>query len=398
MTTRNHVNDLRGASRLAIDATAAVADLVESLHQHIARNPTRFGGPVVGGAVESVTGLVYESIRGVSRVVGVGIDRVLAELAPLIREAEPTPQGEALLAALNGVLGDYLAETGNPLAIAMQLRRDGAPLELTPGGLAALQGPKRLLVLVHGLCMSDVQWRRDGHDHGAALERDLGCPRVCLRYNTGLHISTNGRAFAALLEELTTQCPVEELLIVGHSMGGLVARSAWHYGQLASHGWTRTLRKLVFLATPHHGAPYERGGNWLQWVLGASGYTEPFARLGRLRSAGITDLRHGSIVDEDWQGRDRFAHGSDRRAVPLPEGVECYAVAATMGATTGVVAEHLLADGLVPLASALGHHENPRRVLAFPEGHTFVATNTGHLEILGRPEVYERLRAWLGPR
>lgn len=393
---RNRVNDLRGASRMAVDATVAVADLVEALHQHIARNPSRFGGPAVAGAVGGVTGLVYESIRGVARVVGVGIDRALAELAPLVREVEPTPQGEAVLAALNGVLGDYLAETGNPLGVAMELRRDGAPLELTHAGLAPLGSPQRLLVLVHGLCMNDRQWLVDGHDHGAALERDLGCLRVYLRYNTGLHISTTGRAFAALLEELTTHCPVEELLIVGHSMGGLVARSAFQFGSLARHGWTRRLRKLVFLATPHHGTPYERGGNWLQWVLGASGYTEPFARASRLRSAGITDLRHGNLLDEDWQGRGRFAHGKDTRAaLPLPAGVECYAVAATMGATAGVVAEHLLADGLVPLASALGRHRDPARVLAFPEANTFVATDTGHLEILGRPEVYERLREWL---
>jgi pimeloyl-ACP methyl ester carboxylesterase len=393
---RNHVDDLRGASRLAVDATAAVADVVEAMHQHIARNPTRFGGPAVAGAVEGLTGLVYESIRGVTRVVGAGLDRALQELAPHVGEAEPTPQGEAVLAVLNGVLGDHLAETGNPLAIAMELRRDGERLAPTAAGLAALGRPRRLLVLLHGLCMHDRQWLRDGHDHGAALERDLGCPCVCLRYNTGLHISANGRTFAALLEEVTRCCPVEELLLVGHSMGGLVARSAYHYGELASHSWTRKLRKLVFLGTPHHGAPYERGGNWLQWVLGASGYTEPLARLGRLRSAGITDLRHGSLVDEDWAGRDRFAHGQDTRApLPLPDGVECYAVAATLGVSTGVIAEHLLADGLVPLASALGRHPDAARVLRFPEGHTFVATNTGHLEMLGRPEVYERLREWL---
>jgi pimeloyl-ACP methyl ester carboxylesterase len=393
---RNHVNDLRGASRLAIDATAAVADLVEALHRRIARTPTAVGGPVVGATVEGVTDLVYQSIRGVTRVVGAGVDRVLAELAPLIREGEPTPQGQAVLAALDGLLGDYLADTGNPLAITMRLRRDGVPVELTPAGLAWLAGSKRLVVLAHGLCMNDLQWLRDGHDLGAALERDLGCARVYLHYNTGRHVSTNGRALAALLEELTACCPVEELLIVGHSMGGLVARSAFHYGSLAAHGWTRSLRKLVFLGTPHHGAPYERGGNWLQWVLGASGYTEPFARLGRLRSAGITDLRHGSLVDEDWEGRDRFEQGEDPRVpLALPAGVECYAVAATIGVTQGVIAEHLLADGLVPLASALGRHEDPRRALAFPEDHTWVATNTGHLEILWRPEVYEKIRDWL---
>jgi pimeloyl-ACP methyl ester carboxylesterase len=318
---------------------------------------------------------------------------------PLMRELDPAPQREALLAALNGVLGDYLVETGNPLAIPMQLRRDGKPLALTREGLQAVESPSaKLVVLAHGLCLGDLQWLRDGHDHGAALERDLGCARVYLRYNTGRHISTNGRDFAALLEELTTSWPrpLEDLTIVGHSMGGLVARSAFHYGTLAQHEWPRRLRRLVFLGTPHHGAPWERGGQWLHLLLGVSGYTEPFARLGRIRSAGITDLRYGSMLDEDWQGRDRFARGRDTpRPLPLPPGVECYAIAATTSPPSGVLAQHLLGDGLVPLTSGLGQHDDPRRALPFQPDHTWIATETGHLALLGRPEVYERLRAWL---
>lgn len=123
---------------------------------------------------------------------------------------------------------------------------------------------------------------------------------------SGLHIPTNGREFADLLEALITcwPVPVEELAIIGHSMGGLLARSAWHYGNAAGHDWSRHLNKLVFLGTPHHGAPLERGGNWVDIVLGASPYTAPFARLGRIRSAGITDLRHGYLLDEDWEGRE----------------------------------------------------------------------------------------------
>jgi hypothetical protein len=48
-------------------------------------------------------------------------------------------------------------------------------------------------------------------------------------------------------------------------------------------------------------------------ILGVSAYTAPLARLGKIRSAGITDLRYGNLVDEDWAGRDRFAGGGDRR-------------------------------------------------------------------------------------
>jgi PGAP1-like protein len=397
---RNHVTDLRGVSRLAVDATTGLTDLVEALHARIARTPAGLGGPVVAGAVHGITGLVYKSIRGVTRVVGGGIDAVLAQLAPVLGEMESSSAREALVAALNGVLGDYLAAAGNPLAIAMHLRRDGKPLELTPQGLAAaIPFPSaKVVVLVHGLCMNDRQWQREGHDHGAALGRDLGFTPVYLHHNTGLHISTSGQAFAELLEALVAAWPVplEELVIVAHSMGGLVARSAHHSGTAAKHRWPRKLSKLVMLGTPHHGAPLERGGHWIDLLLEKTPYTAPLARLGKIRSAGITDLRHGSVVEDDWQGRDRFAHGADRRhPVALPEGVRCYAIAATTGKSAGYPGNRAPSDGLVPLASALGRHDDPRLALAFPEANQWIAYNTGHLGLLSHPAVYERIRSWL---
>ncbi|UUZ51461.1 GPI inositol-deacylase [Massilia sp. B-10] len=93
---------------------------------------------------------------------------------------------------------------------------------------------------------------------------------------------------------------VDELLIVAHSMGGLVARSACHAAQEEGHSWPGLLRKMAFLGTPHHGAPLERGGNWVHLVTDLSAYSAPFSRLAKIRSAGITDLRHGSVLDEDW--------------------------------------------------------------------------------------------------
>ena len=227
---------------------------------------------------------------------------------------------EALQAAANGVLGDHLAASANPLAIPMRLRRDGQPLDLTTPALAAAlpQPTGKILVLAHGLCMNDRQWRRKGHDHGAALAADAGFTPVYLHYNSGLHVSTNGRAFAGQLEALlgAWPVPVDELVIIGHSMGGLLARSACYYGELAGHAWPRHLRKIVFLGTPHHGTAFERGGNWVTVALGVSRYTAAFARLGKIRSAGITDLRYGSFLDEDWEDRDRFARDQRHAAHP----------------------------------------------------------------------------------
>ena len=370
--------DLRGVSRLAIDATTGVTDLVEAMHAKVA---PRILGKSAEGRTRGITGFVYRSVRWVTRLVGGGIDTALLRLAPVLGEGSPSTGREGLLAALNGVLGDHLAASGNALAIPMRLEPGQAPA----GG--------KLLILAHGLCMNDLQWNRKGHDHGAALARDLGYTAVYLQYNSGLHISTNGRAFAERIEALVAGWPVplQELVILGHSMGGLVARSALHYGKMAGHQWPRHLGKLVFLGTPHHGAALERGGNWVDAVLGVNSYTAPLARLGKIRSAGITDLRHGNLRDEDWEGRDRFERAGDRRQpVSLPEGVECFAMAAVAGGELG-------SDGLVSQNSALGRHEDPRLDLSIPESRQWVVHGISHFDLLSEPRSYAKIAEWLRP-
>jgi pimeloyl-ACP methyl ester carboxylesterase len=288
------------------------------------------------------------------------------------------------------VYGDYLVRTDNPLALGMVLRHQGRPVDATSPAVAlaaaggAVPGGK-LLVLVHGLCMSDLHWTREGHDHGAALAREFGYTPLYLRYNSGLHVADNGRDFAALLETLVAHWPqpLDELVIIGHSMGGLVARSAVHQARKSRHAWIRRLKKMVFLGTPHHGAPLERGGHGLDFVMELSPYSAPFTRIGKSRSAGIRDLRHGSIT--------RGAH----RFVQLPSGVQCYAAAAVMGAKRNALAERIVGDGLVPLDSALGHHKDGMKALAFPQHRQWVGHEMGHLELLNRGEVYAQLREWL---
>src|SRR5215813_2179185 len=287
--------DLRGASRLAIDATVELTRLVEAMHANIARVPTRLGGPV-GSAVNGITWLVYRSIHAVTRVVGDGIELALPLLTPMLGGMEDSlPRREAVVAALNGVLGDHLAATGNPLAITMRVRSHGKPVELSGKRLAAAfpRPATKIVVLVHGLCMNDLQWMRPAHCHGTELARHLGYTPVYVHYNTGRHISTNGRALTGLLEALVAAWPVplEEVAIVAHSMGGLVSRSAHHYATLAGHAWPRRLRKLVFLGTPHHGASLERAGHRLHRLVEKTPYAAPLSRLGKIRSAGITDLR-----------------------------------------------------------------------------------------------------------
>lgn len=396
---RNHLSDLRGASRLAIDATRGLADLVEAMHHTIGQTPG-VQGPPPAARTRGITGLVYRSVRGVTGLVGSGIDAILGRLAPLFRASPPSPTREALVAALNGVLGDYLEATANPLAIAMRFRRDGVPLSMERDTSAAAMPATtgKLLVLVHGLCLNDLQWNRRGHDHGEALARDLGYTPVYLHYNTGLHLSTNGAQLADALETLVQQwpAPFSDLAILTHSMGGLVARSACHYGAAGEHAWLRHLRTLVFLGTPHHGAPMERGGNGIDLLLGISPYSAPLARLGKIRSAGITDLRYGNLTHEDWHGRDRFARGDRRRFVPLPDGVGCYAVAATTASASTLANRRMPGDGLVPVASALGEHDRAALSLHIPSSRKWIAWGCGHLDLLASPAVYRRIRHWIG--
>jgi hypothetical protein len=398
---RNAATDLRGASRMVVDAIAGITALVEAVHTHIAERPTRLAGANLGGTINGATSIVYRSVRGVTRAVGGSIDFALGAVAPALGCIESSAAREAVIAALNGVLGDYLAETGNPLAVTMQLRCEGRPLELTRDGLAAaIPVPgRKVLILVHGLCRNDRRWGRDGHDHGVELARDLAYTTAYLNYNTGLHVSTNGRTLAQMLETLVAAWPVplEELSILAHSMGGLVVRSAHHYASMAGHAWPRKLRKLVFLGTPHHGAPLERAGHWVHLLLEKTPYTAPLALLGKVRSAGITDLRHGYVHEDDWNGHDRFANRADsRRPLPLPKRVQCYTIAAAIGQATAPRRDLLIGDGLVPVPSALGDHRDPRLKLRFPRSHQWTARGTSHFGLLSRGHVYERIRDWLG--
>ena len=371
-------SDLRGAARLATDATAGLTDLVEAMHERIARIPGL--GGVLDGRTTGITGLVYKTVRGVTKVAGGTVDALLGLITPALREGDSSPGREAVVAALNGVLGDHLVASQNPLATPMAFRREGSALPLERAALAAQlpdAGP-RLLLLLHGLCMNDLQWQRQGHDHGALLARELGCTAVYLHYNTGRAIADNGRELAGLMQRLVDAwpLPLQHVVLLTHSMGGLVARSALRQAAAAGMAWPQRVDDLVFLGTPHQGAPLEKAGHGLDLLLGATPYAAPLARLGKVRSAGITGLRHGDPA-------------------PLPEGPRCWTIAATLGAEPGATNGRLLGDGLVPLNSAFGRHKDAARSLRFAPERQCVVQDTNHMELLSSPVVAAQLLRWL---
>jgi pimeloyl-ACP methyl ester carboxylesterase len=409
------LDDVRGGVRLVIDGVAGVTGIVEAMHHRIARVSPPLG-TVRDAPTRGITGLVYRSIRGTTGLVGKTLDAALAGVQAMLQSSlrdlppdEAMPRRDAVVAALNGVVGDHLERTGNPQAIPLELRAGAA----MAGSADAPTASPCVVLLIHGLCMNDRQWMRDGHDHGQALAQALGCTAVYARYNSGRHISANARELAAAVEQLLRHwpVPVESVAIIGHSMGGLVARSAMHQANEAGMDWPAKVRQLVFLGTPHHGAPLERGGNWLHRGLGISPYLAPFTRLSGLRSEGITDLRHGNLLEQDW-ATSRFETRDTRTVVPLPHGVACYAIASTLGhapdrdaddgpsapghaSKARVSGDAWLGDGLVPLASALGRHAKPTRDLHIPSSHVWVGRGINHLDLLSSAAVYRRLRRWL---
>jgi pimeloyl-ACP methyl ester carboxylesterase len=378
---------LRGAARLGFDATQGVVGVVEQMHRTISDR----AWPLAPGREPRTTGLtgaVYRAIRGTTAVIGSGVDQALRLLETRVPGGANSLQREALLAAVNGIWGDHLAATGNPLAIAMALRIGGQAVPIHAEGLrAAVPAPTgRVAVLVHGLCMNDLQWHRLGHHHGEMMARELGCTVLDLHYNTGLSVADNGAQFAQLLTDLLVAwpVPVDELVLVGHSMGGLVARSAIDHAdaQARQQGpaplWRQKLKHLVCLGTPHEGAALERGGRLIDAGLELSPYLAPFARLGKARSTGINNLHDGSV-----------------RAA-LPSGVHVGLLAATTTAEPKGLRHALMGDGLVTVASAWGEHPDPARALHLPASRKRLITQANHWDLLSHPQAADALRAWLG--
>ena len=389
----NTPNDLHGATKLTVDAVKGVTNIVESLHSTIASFTNIVGDP--NKNAKGISGMVYRNIRKITDVFGEGLDVMLGKLSQVMGEKQSSRPREAIIAATNGVIGDYLHKHNNPLAIQMRFRRDGKALSKDELNKTIQQANGKVLILIHGLCMNDLHWQRKEHDHGQALAADLGYTVLYLHYNTGKHISENGKELALILEQFAT--PKTSISILAHSMGGLLMRSACYYANKTRQEWLQHCKHIIFLGTPHHGALLEKGGNWLNTMLKVSPYTEPFTKITNIRSCGITDLRYGNIVDEDWNQHQRFEHSQDQRVlVPLPENISCYAIASTTSEKQdSLIADSIVGDGLVTVNSAFGVHKE--RDLNIPEQNRWLGRKINHNQLLENKEVYQVIKNWLQP-
>ena len=359
---------------------------------------------LVVGAVRDVHGAISRRVwrlaarREVSRpgpvasVVYGGVGLGLAATARALRVAdragvggrlEAGPRGRLLVAAVNGLVGDRLAEERPDLAIRLSVRHGGRDVACDPGALAAAypRATGDVVVLLHGLGESEDSWRRDADETGGTyadrIAADGRWTPVLLRANTGLPIAENGVALASLLDDLVAAwpVPVRRLALVGHSMGGLIVRAACAVVTDAPHQWNRLVTDVVTLGTPHLGAPLERTVHAGARVLGRFPESAPFGRILEYRSAGILDLRGGLAADVQHLPHARYR-----------------LVAATLAASRHHPLSAVLGDLLVRYPSAVGR---PRRGWAlFPDADV-LHVHGDHFDLLNHPEVAEALRTWL---
>jgi pimeloyl-ACP methyl ester carboxylesterase len=406
--------ELRALTALGFDELRQATGGLGSIHHAVAGRVFRAVGPgaaLVRPVHEAITRGVYAGLDLGARAIGLAAQTAVARRDAAMLST--TPRGSALIAAVTGLRGDALEAEGSPLCQPMAVRVNGEAVALDTDALreAFPDATPRLVVFLHGLMETEFSWgahrgaagsahglREAGgrETYGERLARELACTPVYVRYNSGRHISENGRSLSELMEELVAAWPggADEIALVGHSMGGLVARSACCHATQDDADWVRLVRHSVSLGSPHMGAPLEQAVHVLSAGLAALPETRPVANLLRRRSGGIRDLRQGSLVDEDWRDRDPDALRAAACAeVPLLEGATHFFVSATITRSDRHPVGRLLGDTLVLVPSASGRSRTRR--IPFDEEYGIHVGGTTHFALLNHPAVYERLRNWL---
>ncbi len=369
-------HELHALGELLGRVVGDVADGVQGTHRAVARRPFAVLGGL-GAPVrvvhDTVADGVYATVRAVARRAGRGAGSAAHAAAPgAARAVTGHPAGQVALGALGGLVADRLARGGGPFALPAVVRHAGHDVPPTAEALRAAHpgaGPS-VAVFVHGLGETEAAWslraRPPAVTHAERLRRDAGLTPVLVRYPSGLALAENGRALAALLERVVAAwpVPVDELVLVGHSMGGLIARHACAAGVREGHAWPALVRHVVALGTPHLGAPLARAAHAAFAALALAPETRALGALLDLRGPGVHDLRDG---------------GPD---LPLPPRARLHVVASTAARDPGGLAGRLAGDLLVSVRSAAGG--------AAP-ADVVVLGGIDHLGLLAHPRVGDAL-------
>jgi triacylglycerol lipase len=377
-------------------------DLHHAVSSRMFRATRVVGGRVPESLHDAVVTSVYGAVSGALRVSS-GTVRMLSARG-VGRPVEDTRRGRLVVAAVNGLIGDELRMLDDPQAITMAVRHEGADVPAEPWRLRETfrEATSHPVLFLHGLCENEESWDHGVATHGTTYAERVsaetdGTP-VMLRYNTGLHISENGKHLDALVERLVEAwpVPVTRITLVGHSMGGLVVRAATNHATASGRTWQHLVRDVVCLGSPHAGANLEKVAHLGSRLLRFFPESRPFGAILDARSPGIVDLRHGYISQDEWEGQDLTGQwGLDRiAAAPLPH-AEYHFVAATLGASQRHPMSSVLGDLLVHFSSASG----VGRTGPIVDGASFeYLPSAHHFALLNHPRVGDWLVEWITAR
>ncbi|MBK8469668.1 MAG: hypothetical protein WAR57_14835 [Candidatus Phosphoribacter sp.] len=392
---------LKGTARRTGQASAAVIDL----GYRAARRMTR---PSKRARVDRVRAAHLNATERAARKIGTGLQamgRTAGRVGSRLVDGRPVVEEHAAhqwVSVLNGVYGDRLNERRSPLSLPMSLRADGRDVPATADGMRAAYPAATglVVVFVHGLVETDAwwdirserNWRRPGESYSGKLRAGGTWTPVQVRYNTGLRVSDNGRRLDALLEGLVAgwPVPVRSLVLVGHSMGGLVLHSALAQAGPSS-GWSALVRVTVTLGTPHQGAALVRGVARLSPALAKVPETRWLAEVIASRPPGIGDLGHGNLLADDWRDLDPASLTAVAGVVPLATGVRHCVVIGTVPSKR----DGLLADWVGDLLVRPGDARPATQRGSVEDKDVRVVGGASHLDLLNHPAVYLHLTDWL---
>ncbi|QHS09337.1 triacylglycerol lipase [Sinimarinibacterium sp. NLF-5-8] len=391
----------------------AISDIPFSVLKHI---------PVVREFSTPVRALHDGITDAVYTAVDLTGSTVLSATTQVMQQVERSPLAPTLpawrieatraISAISGFVGDDMATRRNPLTPKLGFYLHNQRLELKPEPLRAAypDASQRLAVFVHGLCCEEHVWHeaaKPAPDCVSLIDalRARGYTPVFARYNSGLHISQNGRGLARALGKLVTHWPrpVDEIVLIGHSMGGLVSRACAHSGLQQQAAWTHKVSHIFCIGSPHRGAPLEQLVHRSIPTLKRWGLTRPLAHILQVRSAGIKDLRSGTLHDGDWRGcdldavtsvedsaaaiSDRAHHLAPRNTIARIPTARYHFIGSTLSQTPDNLLSRTLGDGIVDLPSATAAE--------LADASTATLTRVHHLRLLNHPLVWQWMQRCL---
>ena len=410
----NRIGEIRGSVKLAGKAFEHLTSRIHEFHRAISDMPFNAMPPVPGvkqGASstqlvhDGITDGVYGVIKGIGGALFKQADAVLKtaerNFQPATKTAlavtPPAIARDNVVSAISGLIGDAMSQERNPLRVKLGFYREGHRTTVSAPVLAATypEATGKLVIFIHGLCCNEHSWRlyaEQSAPYGDQLAAK-GYTPLYVRYNSGLHISLNGRTLARHIDKLVSLWPVEvsEVVLIGHSMGGLVARSAAYKAAKSNMPWPSKVSHILCLGTPHTGAPLEQFVHAATPVLEAFPLSRPLAKVLNVRSHGIRDLRHGFVADEDWKGRPADALNADARTpIPRLETVRYHFIGSSIGVDEHHWLGKVIGDGLVKLPSSTA------RELADADTATLYSAH--HMQLLNHPAIYTQIAQRLGAK